>query len=146
MKQLISNHLVAAVAIGLGGFAAASSAHARSDVYFSIGVQVPGVYLEAAPVYVQPRPFYSRAPEYYWRHDDDRRDDRVRWQRPGPYGDLNRDGIMYRHDRDRHGDRVGNQYDRYPNYPNPLMATSKSPTYGQSNSPRQDGEIISLLV
>jgi hypothetical protein len=28
----------------------------------------------------------------------------------------------------------------------PLMATSKSPTYGQSNSPRQDGQIISLLV
>ncbi len=27
-----------------------------------------------------------------------------------------------------------------------LMATSKSPTYGQSNSSRQDGEIISLLV
>jgi hypothetical protein len=25
------------------------------------------------------------------------------------------------------------------------MATSKSPTYGQSNSPRQDGQIINLL-
>lgn len=28
----------------------------------------------------------------------------------------------------------------------PLMATSNSPTFGQSNSPRQDSQIISLLV
>ena len=28
----------------------------------------------------------------------------------------------------------------------PLMATSNSPTFGQSNSPRQDGQIISFLV
>jgi len=26
------------------------------------------------------------------------------------------------------------------------MATSNSPTYGQSNSPRQDGQIINFLV
>lgn len=26
------------------------------------------------------------------------------------------------------------------------MATSNSPTFGQSNSPRQDGQIINLLV
>ena len=28
----------------------------------------------------------------------------------------------------------------------PLMATSNSPTFGQSNSPRQDGQIINFLV
>jgi hypothetical protein len=33
-----------------------------------------------------------------------------------------------------------------PTHPTPLMATSNSPTFGQSNSPRQDGQIISLLV
>jgi hypothetical protein len=27
-----------------------------------------------------------------------------------------------------------------------LMATSNSPTFGQSNSPRQDGQIINFLV
>ena len=57
MKHLIFARSLAAVAVAFGAFAVASSAHARSNVQFSIGVQVPGVYLQPAPVYVQPQPF-----------------------------------------------------------------------------------------
>ena len=51
--------------IVLGGFAAASAAHARSDVSFSVGLNVPGVYVQPAPVYVPPAPVYVQpAPVY----------------------------------------------------------------------------------
>jgi hypothetical protein len=72
----------AALAIAAMGFA--SSAEARGDVSFSVGVGLPGVavgvtnaypvyggypqpiYVEPAPVYVQPRPVYVQpAPVYY---------------------------------------------------------------------------------
>jgi hypothetical protein len=72
----------AALAIAAMGFA--SSADARSDVSFSVGVGLPGValgvsnaypvyggypqpvYVQPAPVYVQPRPvFVQPAPVYY---------------------------------------------------------------------------------
>lgn len=106
MKHLISTQSLAAIALTLGAFAAASSAHARSDVTFSIGVQVPGVYLQSAPVYVQPVPMYVQpapmyvqpgpiympAPGYYGRHDNGRRHDGQQWQR-GPYGDRDHNGI-----------------------------------------------------
>ena len=72
----------AALAVAAMGFA--SSAEARGDVQFSVGVGLPGVsvgvsnaypvyggypqpvYVEPAPVYVQPRPVYVQpAPVYY---------------------------------------------------------------------------------
>ena len=72
----------AALAIAAMGFA--TSADARGDVSFSVGVGLPGiavgvgnaypvyggypqpVYVEPAPVYVQPRPVYVQpAPVYY---------------------------------------------------------------------------------
>lgn len=100
MKHLISTQSLAAVALALGALTAASSAQARSDVYFSIGVQSPGyyvqpapVYVQPAPVYVQPGPIYMPAPGYYGRQDDGRRHDRQNWQSRGPYGDHDRDGI-----------------------------------------------------
>ena len=58
MNPSISTKFVAAAALTLAAFGAASAAHARSDVYFSVGVQVPGVYVEPAPVYVRPLPVY----------------------------------------------------------------------------------------
>lgn len=148
MKHLISTKSLATVAVALGAFAAASSVHARSDVYFSIGVQVPGVYVQPAPVYVQPRMFYTPAPSYYQRHDNGRRYGGQQWQSRGPYGDRDRDGIANIHDsgnqrnqwrqarlqgpygdrdrdgirnqqdRDRDGDGVRNRYDRLPDNPN----------------------------
>jgi len=147
MKHLISTKSLAAVAVALGALTAASSVYARSDVYFSIGVQVPGVYVQPAPVYVQPRLFYTPAPSYYQRHDNGRRIGGQQWQRRGPYGDRDRDGIANIHDsgnprnqlrqvrlqgpygdrdrdgirnqqdRDRDGDGVRNRYDRLPDNP-----------------------------
>jgi hypothetical protein len=117
MNHLISTKSIAAVAVALGAFAAASSAHASSDVHFSLGMQVPGFYVQSAPVYVQARPVYTPAPGHYGRFDDGRRYDGYYWQRRGPYGDLHRDGIMNRHDRDRDGDGVPNRYDRLPDNP-----------------------------
>ena len=112
MKHLISTKSLAAVALALGAIVAASSAHARSDVFFSIGVQVPGVYVQPMPVYVQPMPvyvqprqyyapaphFYAPAPIYYQRHDNGRHYGAQQWQGRGPYGDRDRDGIANIHD------------------------------------------------
>jgi hypothetical protein len=131
MKRLISTKSIAAVAVALGAFAAASAAQARSDVYFSVGVQsAPGVYVQPAPVYVQPRwsgyeaprhvyvapqPAYVPAPAYYgqYRYEHGRR----YAHRYGPYGDLDRDGILNQYDRDRDGDGIRNRYDRFPDRP-----------------------------
>lgn len=145
MKRLITTKSLAVVAVALGALAAASSAQARSDVYFSIGVQTPGFYVQPAPVYVQPRSYYTPAPNYYQRHDNGRHYGWQQGQRRGPhgdrdgfaniyqagnsrhqlsqerlqgsYGDLDRDGIRNRQDRDRDGDGVRNRYDRLPDNP-----------------------------
>lgn len=148
MKSHISTQLVAAAALALGAVATVTPAHARSDVFFSIGVQVPGVIVQPAPVFVRPLPYYAPAPEYYRRHDDGRRNDGPNWQRGGPHGDhgrdgfasaygpgnmhgqwrevrrfgpsgdFDRDGIVNRFDHDRDGDGVRNRHDRLPNNPN----------------------------
>jgi hypothetical protein len=39
-------------------------------------------------------------------------------RRYGPYGDLDRDGILNKDDRDRDGDGVRNRHDRFPDDPN----------------------------
>ena len=129
MNRLFSTKSVAAAAIVLGAFGAATAAHARSDVVFSIGVQAPGVYVQPAPVYsqapvyvqsrpvyveprpvyVEPRPVYVQ-PQYGDRWDNrwdrwDHRHDRHQARLYGPYGDLDHDG-------------VANRYDRYPQNPN----------------------------
>lgn len=126
MKHLISIKSLATVAVALGAFAAASSAQARSDVYFSIGVQTPGFYVQPAPVYVQPRSYYAPVPVYYQRHDNGRHygwqqqqyQQQYQQKRRGPYGDFDRDGIRNQQDRDRDGDGVRNRFDRFPNNPN----------------------------
>lgn len=117
MKHLISKKSLAAAAVALGALAVASSAQARSEVYFTIGVQVPGAYVQAAPVYVQPRSYYPPAPAYYPRHDEGRRHSWHQWQRRGPHGDRDLDGVMNLRDRDRDGDGVPNRFDRLPNNP-----------------------------
>ena len=106
MKRIFSVKSIAAAAVVLGAFGAATAAHARSDVVLSIGVQVPATYghVKPAPVYVAPRPVYAQ-PQYGW-------DDRDGWRhhRPhrasfrGPWGDYDRDG-------------VANRYDRFPGNP-----------------------------
>ena len=118
MKHLISIKSLAAVAVALGAFAAASSAQARSDVYFSIGMQTPDFYVQPAPVYVQPRSYHRPEPRYYQRHDNGRHYGWQQQQRRGPYGDFDRDGIRNMQDRDRDGDGIRNRFDRFPGNPN----------------------------
>lgn len=69
----------AAAALALAAAGTMSAAHARGDVYFSIGASVaPGVAVGVsnapvyyppvyAPVYVQPAPVYVPPPAYYLR-------------------------------------------------------------------------------
>jgi hypothetical protein len=131
MTHFISAKSLAVVALALGAVSLASSAQAHSDVQFSIGVQVPGLYLQSGPVYAHPRPIYMPAPVYYERYeqprqiyvpapvyfDQGRRFGGHHWRGRGPYGDMDRDGISNRRDIDRDGDGVGNRYDRMPDNP-----------------------------
>src|SRR5688572_19374353 len=65
MKPSLSTKVVAAAALAFAAIGATSAAHARSDVYFSVGVQGAPVYVSPAPVYLQPRPVYVQpAPVY----------------------------------------------------------------------------------
>ncbi|HWI83733.1 hypothetical protein [Ramlibacter sp.] len=152
MNRLFSAKSLVVAAAALGAVAVASAAHAGSDVIFSIGVNAPygyvqpapryvdpqpvyvqpqpvyvqpqPVYVEPQPVYVQPRPVYVQPQAVYYGHDR-------RWQRTGPYGDWDRDGIPNRFDRDSRfyeqrasygrgpwgdadHDGVPNRYDRAP--------------------------------
>jgi hypothetical protein len=120
MKLSSPAKFAAAAALAVAAFGATSAAHARSDVYFSVGVQGAPVYVEPAPVYVQPRPVYVQPqPVYYgnsWERSDYYREHRFA-RRHGPYGDLDRDGIANRDDRDRDGDGVRNRHDRFPDDP-----------------------------
>ena len=56
---------VAAAALAVAALGAASAAHARSDVYFSIGVQGAPVYVAPAPIYVRPQPVYVQPRPVY---------------------------------------------------------------------------------
>lgn len=57
MNPSIATKFIAAAALAVAALGAASTAHARSDVYFSVDVQGP-VYMEPAPFHVQPQPVY----------------------------------------------------------------------------------------
>lgn len=152
MKR-ISTRFIAAAALALGAFGAATAAHAgRGEWHVTVGVQPASsyyvqpesVYVQPRTVYTQPRPVYVQpAPYGYSRNDgwDDRR-----WQRHGPYGDrdrdgianvyerggsrhpgsargygphgdFDRDGVRNRRDRDLDGDGVRNRRDRAPRNP-----------------------------
>jgi hypothetical protein len=64
MKSLIRTKSLAAAALAFGAFAIASAAHARTDVFFNVGVPAP-VYVEPAPVYMQPQPVYVQPQPVY---------------------------------------------------------------------------------
>jgi hypothetical protein len=127
MKRLFSAKTLVAVTVALGAVAVASAAHARSDVILSIGLNAPYGYVQPAPVYVQPQSLYVQPQTVYYGHDR-------RYDRSGPFGDWDRDGIPNRFDRDsrnydprvayRHGgwgdrdhDGAPNRFDRAPNNP-----------------------------
>ena len=87
MKPLASR-LLAASAIALGLFGAASAAQAHTDVRLSIGLGGLPLYAQPAPVYVQPQPVYfqpqpvvveARPAYVFYRHDEGWR--RAEWER-----------------------------------------------------------------
>ena len=121
-----SKRLAAAAAIAFAALGVASSAHARTDVSFSIGIQVPGVYvqpapvyLHPAPVYMQPRPVYVQprpvfvqpAPIYYQPRP-------VVVQQPiyGPYYGPGRAGNHGKWDRKQWNKRHGRDHEQYGNH------------------------------
>ena len=131
MKSLLSAKPLFAAALVLGTLAAASAAHARTDVVLSIGVPAAVGYVQPQPVYVQPQPVYVQPrtvyvqpqPVYYGSYRGS--------HRHGAWGDADRDGVPNVYDRDsrfydaraayRHGgwgdadrDGVPNRYDRAP--------------------------------
>jgi len=65
MKRLSPAKFIATAVLALGALGAVTAAQARSDVFFSIGVQAPGVYVEQQPVYVQPQPVYVQQQPVY---------------------------------------------------------------------------------
>ena len=102
MKSLSAKPLVAAV-LAFGVLAAASAAHARSDVRGPSGSTCPSAtcsrrrcmcsrslsYVQPRPVYVQPQPVYGAAGVR----------GAYRGHRRGAWGDRDRDGVPNIHDR-----------------------------------------------
>jgi hypothetical protein len=77
MTTSIRTRFIAAAALALGALGLTSAAHARSDVFLSIGLQAPSssyyvqpapVYVQPQPVYVQPRPVYVAPAQVYGYH------------------------------------------------------------------------------
>jgi len=58
MQTSLFRRFTAAAIVLVAGLGVAAGAHARSDVSFSIGVQMPRVYVQPAPIYYQPEPAY----------------------------------------------------------------------------------------
>lgn len=148
MKRLFSARPLIAATVVLGAVVAASAAHARSDVTLSIGVNAPYGYVQPAPVYVPPQPVYVQPQPVYGQPQPVYGQPRPvyvqpqavyggyerRFERRGPYGDWDRDGVPNRFDRDSRyyehrighrrgpwgdwdGDGVPNRYDREPGNP-----------------------------
>ncbi|MDB5858180.1 MAG: hypothetical protein JWQ76_1869 [Ramlibacter sp.] len=118
MNRLFNAKPLLAAAVAFGALAAASAAHARADVVFSIGVQAPYGYMQPAPVYVQqqpvylqpqrayvqPRYFYEQPEQVYVQPQPVYYESRRWHHNRGPWGDADRDGVP-------------NRYDRAPNNP-----------------------------
>ncbi|BCO26617.1 hypothetical protein MIZ03_1500 [Rhodoferax lithotrophicus] len=131
MKRLIATPTLAAIALTLGAFAAASSAQARSDVNFSVGVQVPGVYVQPAPVYEQPRQIYRPMPSRYERYDEGRRYEGPHWQHRGPYGNHEREGFANVYE------SGGPRHQWYPSHPYGPTATLTATSFPTSLTVRR---------
>jgi hypothetical protein len=99
----------------------------RNGQYAWIG----GTWLSERPGYEWKEATWVRGTDGQWHmtggtwvrcddyaYDDGRRDHRERSRRFGPYGDIDRDGILNKDDRDRDGDGVSNWNDDFPNNPN----------------------------
>ena len=116
----LSRRLAATTATVFVVLGVATSAHARNDVTFSIGIHVPGVYVQTAPVYtpppriiyqprtvyvqpapiyVQPRPVFVQPPAYGVHY------------RSGPDWHRNQWDHGHRHGHRPHGGKHGGRRD-----------------------------------
>ena len=108
MKRLSPARFIATAVLALGALGAVTAAQARSDVFFSIGVQAPGNYVEPQPVYGSQ--YYSAPAQVYvnpaWNgygrsYDNDRGWRQAEWRRRE--WERHHRGEE-RHERDRHWD------------------------------------------
>ncbi len=118
MKRLFSAKPLLAAAVLVAGLVAASAAHARSDVFLSIGVNVLFGYVEPAPVYVQPAPVYAQPQPVYVQPQPVYVQPYPVYTQPQPvyYGSHRHHGRRG-HWRDHDRDGVPNRYDRAPHNP-----------------------------
>lgn len=65
MQTSLFRRFTAAAIVLVAGLGAVGAAQARSDVSFSIGINVPGAYVQQAPVYVHPAPVYVQPGPVY---------------------------------------------------------------------------------
>lgn len=118
MKRLISAKPLLAAAVAFAGLAAASAAHARSDVFVSIGVHAPFGYVQPAPVYVQPQPVYVEPrPAYVYPQPVYVQPHPIYLQPQPVYYGAPRHHGRRGHWRDHDHDGVPNRYDRAPHNP-----------------------------
>lgn len=99
MNRFLSARPLLAAAIAVGAMAAGSAAQARPDVHVSIGLGAPGGYVQPAPVYVQPQPVYVQPAPVYVHPRPVYHEPRYRYERRGPWGDRDGDGVPNRFDR-----------------------------------------------
>jgi hypothetical protein len=72
-------------------------------------VWVPGHWMQARAGYEYREPRWVQRGDGQWHLVGNN------WERRGPNGDRDRDGIANRYDRDRDGDGIANRYDDRPN-------------------------------
>ena len=106
------------------GALAAGSAHARSDVHFSIGLHAPigfvqpaPVYVQPQPVYVQPQPVYVQPQPVYVQPQTIYVQPAGVYVQPQPIYYGHRHGHRHGAGRDSDRDGVPNRYDRFPGNP-----------------------------
>ncbi len=126
MNRFLSLKSLAPAMLLLGTLAAAGTAQAHNEVQLSLGLGVPGVYVQPAPVYASPRPVYQQSapvytyaqpvyerrvpvyavpqpvyvppPVYGWGYPHHHHWERREYER-GPWGDHDHDGTPNRYDR-----------------------------------------------
>jgi hypothetical protein len=142
MNRSTVSRRFAAAAFGLAAFGAMGAAHARTDVFVSLGTPAPvyvqqqPVYVQQQPVYVQPQPVYVQPRPVYVQPQPVYAQPQVvyGYGRRGPWGDRDGDGVPNAYDRwdnrqggwhgQHHGGRgdadrdgVPNRFDRAPGNP-----------------------------
>ena len=83
---LFSRRFAAVAALAVAAMGAATVAHARSDITWSIGINSPGVYVQPAPVYLPPPPVYYQPRPVYVQPAPVYVQPRVVYAQPPAYG------------------------------------------------------------